>query len=384
MPLGDKSGKPLIHLNNSASSLMDPKVYQAVIDYMNKEVSLGTVEAKNRSAGEFARIYERVSALVGVPIPQIALFTSCTEAWQKPFYSIPLNPGDKILVGESEWGGNLSTLKHRCDSVGAIIEVVPSAGNGMIDPAALANRLDKDVIAVCVSWMAAVTGAINPMDEIAAVLEGSRAWLFVDAAQSFGQVSIDLSNPRFDVVSVSPRKYLRAPRGAAFATFSARFLDEVTPFCVDQISAPWVDDGLSLHPNARKFEFAEVSYAVRMGFGQATDLACEIDWPAVFSRIRQLASDLRTGLRSIPGIHVQDEGTNLGGIVTFSSDRKAPYEYLTYLTEKQINVAAPSAPYAPLWFGAGRPSICRLSPHYFNTEHEISAALEAIEACSAI
>src|SRR5579871_5832790 len=151
-----KSSEPLIHLNNAASSLPDPSVHQAVIDYMNKELSLGVVEAKNRSAGELARVYERVSTLVGVPVPQIALFTSCTEAWQKPFYSVPLSPGDRILVGESEWGGNLSTLKHRCDSVGAIIEVVPSADNGMIDPAALVNKLDKDVIAVCVTWMAAV------------------------------------------------------------------------------------------------------------------------------------------------------------------------------------------------------------------------------------
>ncbi|MFK5980816.1 MAG: aminotransferase class V-fold PLP-dependent enzyme [Rhizobiaceae bacterium] len=378
----DGTGYKLVHLNNSAASLPHEMVYQAMRDYMNCEVTMGVTEAKIEMAGVFSNIYTDIGALVGVPRHRVAIFSSNTEAWQRAFLALNLQPGDLILVGETEWGGNLSMLQHCCNQCGARLDIIPSTESGTIDVAAFANMLEENVRMVCVTWAPATSGGINPVHEIASILKGHQAWYFIDAAQSFGQVSVDLSNPRFDVVSVSTRKFLRSPRGVGFGIFSERFMENVPPLSVDQFSGAWGPEGISILKGARKYEYVEMSYAVRMGLAKAVCLGLSTDWPAVQIKITELATRLQSGLMGIPGLSLQDRCENLSGIVCFSNDRVKPAAYLEFLANRNINIAAPGYVYAPLWFGAGRPPIARLSPHSFNTAAEIDLALEAIEECT--
>jgi selenocysteine lyase/cysteine desulfurase len=360
---------------------MTPQVLAAMADYMALEAAYSSTEAMLASGPQLASIYPALARLTNVDPERIALFSSNTEAWQKPFLSLDFSAGDRILVGESEWGGNLSVMQGVAARAGATIEVIPSTPLGRIDVSALAQMLDENVRAVCVTWLPAVHGAINPAEQIAAVLDGHDAWLFVDAAQYFGQVGTDLSHPRFDVVTVSPRKYLRAPRGAGFACFSARFLARVTPRAVDQFSAPWKSDGPEIRGDARKFEYGETSYMVRIGLATALSQALEVDWVGVQQEIRALADYARAGLSQISGITVAEHpDAPLSGQVTFSHDVHAPVHFVQALSAEGINIAAPAPAYAPFWFAAGRVPICRLSPDATTTRSEIDRALAAIKA----
>jgi selenocysteine lyase/cysteine desulfurase len=249
----------------------------------------------------------------------------------------------------------------------------------MIDTDALTAMLDDKVRMVCVTWVSAVNGGINPAHRVADVLKDSKAWLFVDAAQYFGQVGLDLSHPRFDVVTVSGRKYLRGPRGIGFAVLSERFLADVNPRGIDQFSGPYGDKGAVIRDDARKFEYGESSYMIRMGLVSALQEALATDWSAVQRSISHLAAQLRTGLGSIKGVRVCDTNERLSGIVTFSHSRFHPSEFMAALAARKINIAAPAKAYAPFWFATGRPVVSRLSPHNFNTSDEIDTALEAIE-----
>lgn len=368
-----------IHLNNAAASLTLPGVYAAMSDYMGKEAIIGSTELMNASSATLASIYGNLGEVVGVPERRIAFFSSNTEAWQKPFLAVDLRPGDRVLVGETEWGGNLSALQYRCDLLGASLEILPSTATGMIDTDALTAMLDDKVRMVCVTWVSAVNGGINPAHRVADVLKDSKAWLFVDAAQYFGQVGLDLSHPRFDVVTVSGRKYLRGPRGIGFAVLSERFLADVNPRGIDQFSGPYGDKGAVIRDDGRKFEYGESSYMIRMGLVSALQEALATDWSAVQRSISHLAAQLRAGLGSIKGVSVCDTDERLSGIVTFSHSHFHPSEFMAALAAKKINIAAPAKAYAPFWFATGRPVVSRLSPHNFNTSDEIDTALEAIE-----
>ncbi len=373
------ASEQLIHLNNAAASLTLPGVYQAIREHMEKEAAMGSTEAMIASAEPLSAIYQDLGKLVGVPERRIAFSGSNTDAWQKTFLALNLQQGDRILVGETEWGGNISVLKYRCDLHGAKLEIIPSTDAGMIDTDALANMLDDKVRMVCVTWVPAINGGINPAYAVAETLANSQAWLFVDAAQSFGQVSLDLSHPRFDVVTVSTRKYLRGPRGIGFAVMSERFLEQVNPCGVDQFSGPFVGNVVNIRDDAKKFEYGESSYMIRLGLANALQVALTTDWQEIQSTIAGLATRLRSGLGAIKGVTVQDTATDLSGIVTFSHDHLSPSHFVKHLAARNINIAAPKQTYAPFWFDAGRPAVNRISPHAFNTSSEVEVALETIE-----
>jgi selenocysteine lyase/cysteine desulfurase len=369
-----------IHLNSAAGSLADRRVQEAIVAHLEREARRGNTEARLEVAEEISALYTGLSKLVNVPQSCISVAESHTAAWQTAFQAVPLVDGNRILVGETEWGGNLSAIWQRCRATGAVMEVVPSDETGAMDSVALGARLDARVKLVCVTWVPAVNGLINPVDDIAATLNGHPAWLFIDAAQAFMNVVRDFSNPRLDLVTVSARKYLRAPRGTGFATYSQRFLDRIEPLGLDQFSGPWSGLGPVPCSDARKFEFRESSYAVRLGMKAAVDVALARDVDADIARIAELADHARSALTDLPDVTVHDTSASLSGIVTFAHARIPPADIQAALKVKGINIAAPQEPYAPLWVRSGRPSVARISPHGFNRHSDIDAAVVAIAA----
>lgn len=370
-----------IHLNSAAGSLADQSVHDAIIAHLRLEARCGNTEARLAVADQLKDVYSGLAKLTGVPEERISLSNSHTSAWQTAYQAVPLGEGDRILVGESEWGGNLSAIWWRGCATGAVVEIIPSDSSGAIDPTALSRMLDSRVKIVCVTLAPAINGLVNPIGHIIDALSRHPAWLFVDAAQAFANVVQDLSDPRIDLATVSARKYLRAPRGTGFATYSQRFLDEVSPLGLDQFSGPWTGSEPVPSPNARKFEFFETSFAVRLGLKAAVDLALGRDLAEDMRRIGELAEHARGALSSLPEVAVQDRGEALSGIVTFSHAHVSPKEMQSALKSKGINVAAPQEPYAPLWMRAGHPAVTRISPHAFNTHEEIETTVAAIAAC---
>lgn len=369
-----------IHLNSAAGSLADQSVHDSIIAHLELEARCGNTEARLAVADQLKGLYSGLAQLTNVSDERISVANSHTSVWQTAFQAVPLGEGDRILVGETEWGGNLSAIWWRSRATGAVMDVIPSDSSGAIDPAALARMLDSRVKLVSVTLVPAINGLVNPMGCIVDVLSGHPAWLFVDACQAFANAVQDLSDPRLDLATVSARKYLRAPRGTGFATYSQRFLDEIAPVGLDQASGPWIGPAPVPISSARKFEFLETSFAVRLGLKAAVDLQLGRNLPADMARIGELAEHARAALSRLPGVTVQDTHNALSGIVTFSHARVSPAGIQSALKARGINVGAPQEPYAPLWARAGHPAVTRISPHAFNTHDEIETTISAIAA----
>jgi len=368
-----------IHLDSAAGSLADQSVHDAILAHLDLEGRRGNTEARRAVADRIDEIYDDLSELVRVPREGLSISESHTAAWQRAFQAVSLEEGDRVLVGRTEWGGNLSAIWQRCRSTGAEMEIIPSDPSGAIDATALARMLDHRVRVVCATWVPAVTGIVNAVEQVAMALKDHPAWLFVDAAQAFGNVATDLSHARLDVVTVSARKYLRAPRGTGFAVYSRRFLSNVEPLGMDQFSGPWqADEGPDPISGARRFEFIETSFAVRLGLAAAVKFALARDLEADMTTIQAMAAELRAALADLPDVTVQDHGDSLSGIVTFSHDTFTPVQIKAALGAVRINIGAPQHSYGPLWYASDHPAVARLSPHAFNTHAELERAVKTI------
>ncbi|MBA5777328.1 aminotransferase class V-fold PLP-dependent enzyme [Stappia sp. F7233] len=369
-----------IHLNNAAGSLADQRVHDAIKAHLELEARSGSTEAMNAVSSKLEQLYSAVAAFVGGTADQMLVADSHTNAWQRPFLAVDLKPGDVVLVGSSEWGGNLSMIHHTCRRTGASYKVVPDDASGRMDLRTFESALkDKRVKLVCTTWVAATSGQVNPVEEIGELMRQTEALHFVDGAQAIGQFPVDIRNLNCDLLTVSARKFVRGPRGTGFAWISKRFLNEYKPLGVDQFAAPWENDAPHLRGDARRFETGESNYAARLGLLSALELILTRDISADFTVIKELAAQARARLSSTEGITVLEGNEGSCGLVTFLADGVAPAKIAADLRQSRINISAPTTRYGPLYMAArGWNAINRLSPHAFNTADEIDKACDAI------
>jgi cysteine desulfurase / selenocysteine lyase len=175
------------------------------------------------------------------------------------------------------------------------------------------------------------------------------------------------------------RKFLRGPRGTAILYVRNEFLPRLTPSYLDVLSGPIVNGMVTVRDDARRFEAGENSPALLLGLGAAIHQARTLGLGEIRDRIALLANTLRENLRSIPKVTVQDLGSELSGIVSFTVEGIPAGEVRATLAERQIAIGANGVPYTPLDMAArGIDQIARASVSYLNTPSEIILLSEAV------
>jgi cysteine desulfurase/selenocysteine lyase len=157
-------------------------------------------------------------------------------------------------------------------------------------------------------------------------------------------------------------------------------LDRIEPPAADVRSAEWVDPStFRWRPDATRFETWEMNYAAVLGLGRAVDYALGWGIDRTWARIRALAGTLRQGLSTVHGVVVRDTGRVQGGLVTFSVDGIDAREVRMRLAERGIRVSVSAADGQLLDFRRRNlPDLVRASVHYFNTEDELDAFVDAV------
>ncbi len=263
---------------------------------------------------------------------------------------------------------------------GAVIEVIPSDADGVLDPAALERMIDDRVRLIAITWVPTNGGLVNPAAEVGRIARAHGIPYLLDACQAVGQMPVDVAALGCDMLSATGRKFLRGPRGTGFLYVRRELLAALEPPMIDHFAAPWVAaDRYELRPDARRFETWENNYAARLGLGVAVDYALELGLEAIEQRCRSLADLLRDELRALPAVTVHDLGPRPAAIVTFSVAGSEAEAIKAKLALAGINVSTSQASSTLLDATARRlPTVVRASPHYYNSEEEIGRLVDEI------
>jgi cysteine desulfurase / selenocysteine lyase len=366
------------HFNHSGASLPSRSTLETIWNYLRKEATEGPMEAANGASARLEDVRSDAASLVGARPGEIAFMGSGTAAWGAAFAALPpLVAGDRILVGRQEWGGNLATMQAA--RVGARLETIPVRDDGSVDAAALASMIDDRVRLVSLTWLPANGGLVNDAAAVGRVTRAADVPYFIDAGQALGQIAIDVAALGCDVLKAAGRKFLRGPRGTAILYVRNEFLPRLTPSYLDVLSGPIVNGMVTVRDDARRFEAGENSPALLLGLGAAIHQARTLGLGEIRDRIALLANTLRENLRSIPKVTVQDLGSELSGIVSFTVEGIPAGEVRATLAERQIAIGANGVPYTPLDMAArGIDQIARASVSYLNTPSEIILLSEAV------
>ncbi|MGV8872318.1 MAG: aminotransferase class V-fold PLP-dependent enzyme [Rhodococcus sp. (in: high G+C Gram-positive bacteria)] len=371
-----------VFLDSAGSSLPPTVVLDTAIAHLRREAEIGGYLAAAERQSDLAAVKTSIGALIGAPASSIALSDSATRAWTDFFYSVPLSPGDRILLCEAEYASNAISALHRAEVTGAIVEVVPSDESGRIDVDALATMLDDRVKLVSVVHAPTNGGLINPARAVADLAHQHGALVLLDACQSIGQMRVDVDELGVDALSATGRKWLRGPRGTGFLFLRPGLASTLHPPALDLHSAEWIDrQTYRMADDATRFEFWECDVAARLALGAAVDYLLELGIDAVEEAVVERAEYLRAGLRKIPGVTVRDLGDRKNGIVSFTVDGEEPETVRHRLEALGVSVRVSYRSSTRLdMTGRDLDSVVRASPHYFVTFAELDTMLAMLAA----
>jgi selenocysteine lyase/cysteine desulfurase len=369
-----------IHFNNAGSSLPPDVVVETVISYLNEEAIYGGYETEYKYKDQLDNTYAVIARLINANKDEIAIVENASAAWLMAFNGIGFKKGDVVITSEMEYVTNIIGLLDAKKTHSIEIKVIPNDEYGNFSLPALKAAISPQTKLIAITHIPSTAGSMMPIVEIGKIARKHNILYLVDACQSVGQLPVDVKEIDCDMLAVTGRKYLRAPRGTGFLYVRKEVQDKLKPIFMDGFNTQWVtEDDFKIRNDGRRFELYEKNRALTLGLGKAVDYALNIGVDKIWQRIQQLADHMRSQLENIDGITIHDIGDQKCGIVTFSVDGKDCASVKSMLVEKQINVSVGLAKSTLFYMNKNNlASVVRASVHYYNTENEIKMLCDAL------
>lgn len=205
------------YLDNAATSWPKPEPVLAAWNRAAREVGAAAGRAAYRSAIEADAIRQRARAaaarlLGGVDPARVALPAGCTLGLNLAIHGL-VRPGDHLIATAADHNAVLRPLHALACRGIADVTIVPCDGLGRVDPAAVASAWRPATRLVACTHASNVTGAVQDVAAVAAVVHAHGGMLLVDAAQTFGQIPLDVAALGADLVAAPAHKWLHGTAG---------------------------------------------------------------------------------------------------------------------------------------------------------------------------
>ncbi|MCC6725524.1 MAG: aminotransferase class V-fold PLP-dependent enzyme [Saprospiraceae bacterium] len=374
------------HLNNAGASLQPKPVINAIEGYLKEESLHGGYEVAAAKAQEIAGFYEATANLLNAKPQNIAFAGSATDAYFRALSSIPFEPDDVLLTTDDDYVSNQIAFLHLQKRFKVKLLRAAKLPEGGVDPQSMKEMMEQFCPKlVAVTHVPTNSGLVQDVESIGQLCKERDIWYLVDACQSAGQMPLDVNKIGCDFLSATMRKWLRGPRGAGFLYVSDLALgagfETIFP---DMAGGIWNEqDGYTIEATAKRYEQWEKNYALVLGSKVAMEYAMNLGLDKIEQQVIALANYTRQQLSNLEGVQVLDKGQKQCGIVTAHFAGKSPSQIKKALDEANIHAGIGTTVNALIDFNEkGVDWALRISPHYYNTQAEIDAAIQVLREIS--
>ncbi len=343
-------GKPLIYLDNAASSQKPRQVVEAVSRYYlhdHANVHRGVHELARRATEAYEGSRERVARWLGAADAHEVVWTRGTsEALNLLAFSIGearVGAGDEIVASEMEHHSNLVPWQLLAVRKGARLRLVRLTDDGRLDLDHLAGLLGARTKVVALSHVSNALGTINPVAEIGRLVrERSDAAFVLDGAQGAPHLALDVRSLGCDAYAFSGHK-MCGPTGAGGLWARPALLDEMPPYQGggEMIEHVYRDHSTWAEP-PHKFEAGTPNIAGAVGLAAAAEYLEGVGLDAVHQHESALAERAVEALSEVDGLRVlgPSEASQRAGVVPFVIEGVAAQDVATILDAEGIAVRA--------------------------------------------
>ena len=380
------NGKPLVYLDNAASSQKPRAVVEAMTRYYY-ESHANVHRGAHALSAEATELYEgaraKVARFLNAPSEREVVFVrNATEglnlmarAWGDAF----VRAGDRIVVTEAEHHAGLVPWHLLAERVGAEVVGVRLGDDGRLDLDHLRELTAGGARVVAVQHMSNVLGIVHPVAEICAVARDAGALSVIDGAQAAPHLPVDVQALGCDAYAVSGHKMM-GPTGAGALWARMEVLEATPPFLGggEMIRKVELDRSTYAAPPMR-FEAGTPAIAEAIGLGAAVDYLEALGMGEVWEHDRALARYALERLRGMDGVTLYGpEGDDRGGVVAFRVAGAHPHDVASALDQEGVAVRAGNHCAQPLMKVLGAQGTVRASFYAYTTEDEIDRFVEAL------
>ena len=373
-------GKPLVYLDNGATSQRPRQVVEKMNEYYfryNANVHRGVHYLSNRCTDANEEARETVRQFIGAASEREVIFTrGTTESINLVAYSFGeafIGAGDEIVVTEMEHHANIVPWQMLCKRKGAVLKVIPFHDNGELATEQLDELLTERVKLVGVAYVSNVLGTVNPVRDIIRRAHAVGAKVLVDGAQAVQHLPIDVQELDCDFFVFSGHK-LYGPTGVGVLYGKEALLEQMPPWQGGGEMIKTVRfEKTTYNELPFKFEAGTPDFIGVVGLGEAIRYVDSIGLENIAAYEHDLLHYAMERMREVPGMRFFGEAGNKSSVISFALGDIHHSDTGVLLDKLGIAVRTGQLCAEPTMQHYGVTGMVRASLGMYNTREEIDA-----------
>ena len=386
------NNKPLIYLDNAATSQTPSQVIEAIVHYytyQNANIHRGVQTLSQEATDSYEKARQKLQKHFNAKKSSEIIFTAGTTHGINLVangYASLMKAGDEVIISASEHHSNLVPWQLACQRSGATLKVIPMNEKGIWDIAAYKQLLNKHTKIVCVQHVSNALGNINPIEYIIKEAHTVGAVVLVDGAQASPHLQPDVQALNVDFYAISAHK-MYGPTGVGALYGKEELLLQLPPYQGGGEMIKEVCFEKSTYADLPyKFEAGTPNICGGIAFATAIDYIHTIGIKNIATYEHQLLEYTIEKLKTIEGITLygNDNLQQRTAVVSFNLKGIHPYDVGTILDKFGIAVRTGHHCAQPIMDFYNIPGTIRVSFAIYNTFEEIDTFIQAIKKAQAM
>ena len=378
-------GKPLVYLDNAATSQKPQSVIDAVTHFYtaeNANIHRGVHYLSERATAAYDLVREEVARFINAPSSRQVIFTKgATEGINlvAQSYGRPqLKPGDNIVITTMEHHSNIVPWQLLCEQTGAVLKAAPIDEKGELDVTGLEALLTDRTRLVALVHVSNALGTINPVKSIVALAHERGIPVLVDGAQAAPHLLVDVQDLDCDFYVFSGHKVF-GPTGIGVLYGRETLLEAMPPYQGggDMIATVSIQRS-TYAPLPAKFEAGTPMIAQVAGLGAALKYVDTVGLENVGAWERELLAYATDCILEIEGLRIIGTAQHKASVLGFVMNGVHPHDIGTILDNEGIAIRAGHHCAQPVMERFGVPATARASFAFYNTLDEVDALIAGL------
>ena len=379
-------GKPLIYLDNAATTQKPLPVLEALNDYYtryNSNVHRGVHFLSQQATEAYEVARRKIAGYLNARHEHEIIFTKGTTnsinlvaaSFGKKF----LKAGDEVLISAMEHHSNIVPWQLICEEKGASLKVIPINEQGELRMDAFDEMLTDKVKIVAVTYVSNSLGTVNPVREIIRKAHAAGIPVLIDAAQAVQHIGIDIRELDADFLAFSGHK-IYGPTGVGVLYGKEKWLSEMPPYEGGGDMIKNVTFAKTTYNELPfKFEAGTPNIADGIVLGVAIDYVQQTGLSAIRQAEEEVLSYAYARLATIPSLRFIGDARHRSGAISFLVGNIHPFDMGEILDKQSIAVRTGHHCTQPVMDFFKIPGTVRASFAFYNTKSEVDELVKGIE-----